>query len=71
MFRVLFLTASLKRFYRVSSDVVKIETMKKVFIPVMPRVSFTKWDSMRSKLYGCVSVMYGYTETFYLRFSLR
>ena len=26
---------------------------------------------MRSKLYGSVSVMNGYTETFYLRFSLR
>ena len=43
--------------------------MKIVFIPVMPRFSFTKWVSMRSKLYGCVSVMYGYTETFYLRLS--
>ena len=45
-----------------------IENMKIVFIPIMPRFSFTKLESMSSKLYGCVSVMYGYTETFYLRF---
>ena len=60
-------TASLKRVF---SSVVKIKKMKIVFIPVMPMFSFTELDSMNSKLYDCVSVMYRYTETFYVRFSL-